>query len=135
MGYFTRVVREVFGEPISLPSHLRDAYPELGELRFRRGGLPLRIGGWALGRATVAAITLGRTIFVAASTRLEPELLLHEFRHFQQFSERRMFAVHYIWESLRRGYYSNRYECDARNYAARRLEPDPRNISAEDVQW
>lgn len=133
MGHFTRVAEVVLGVPISLPSHLRDAYPEFGELRFRRGGLPLRVGGWALGRATVAAITLGRTIFVAASTQLEPALLLHEFRHFQQFSERRTFPLRYIWESLRRGYYSNRYERDARMYAARRLEPAVRTNSVEDA--
>ena len=63
----------------------------------------------------------GRTIFLAPATRLEPELLLHEFRHVQQFSEVRTFPFRYIWESLRRGYHANRYEADARSYAARRL--------------
>lgn len=74
-----------------------------------------------LGQATVAAITLGRTIFLAPETRLDPELLLHEFRHVQQFTERRMFPFRYIWQSLRRGYHANRYEADARTYAANRL--------------
>jgi len=74
-----------------------------------------------LGQATVAAITLGRTIFLAPATRLDPELLLHELRHVQQFSERRTFPLRYIWESLRSGYHANRYEEDARTYAARRL--------------
>lgn len=74
-----------------------------------------------LGQATVAAITLGRTIFLASETRLDPELLLHEFRHVQQFTERRTFPFRYIWQSLRRGYHANRYEADARTYAANRL--------------
>jgi hypothetical protein len=29
--------------------------------------------------------------------------------------------VLYLWESLRRGYYQNRFEADARAYAARRV--------------
>jgi hypothetical protein len=121
LGYFEAVAREVVGKPIDLPSPLTDIWPELGELRYRRGGLPLRIGGWLLGQRTVAAITLGRTIFLASATRLDPELLLHEFRHVQQFSERKSFPLHYIWESLRRGYHANRYEADAREYASRRV--------------
>ncbi len=121
---------EIAGEPIALPDVLVSRFPELGEVSYRRGGFPLRVGGWFLGQGTVAGITLGNTVFLAAATRLEPELLLHEFRHVQQFSERRMFPFHYIWQSLTRGYYANRYEADARGYAARRLsrptgqEPD-----------
>lgn len=121
------------GEPLALPDALTDRYPELQTLRFRRGGLPLRIGGWMLGQATVAAITLGSTIFLAPETRLDPELLLHEFRHVQQFSERKMFPFHYIWQSLRRGYYANRYEADARSYAASRLGRKTGSASDEDA--
>ena len=123
----------LFGKHLALPRDLLDRYPELGELRFRRGGLPLRVGGWMLGQATVAAITLGRTIFLAPTTRLDPELLLHEFRHVQQFSERRTFPFRYIWESLRRGYHANRYEAEARSYAARRLERKTGPGSNEDT--
>src|SRR5678816_2430238 len=59
------------------------------------------------------------TIFLAGDTRFNPELLLHELRHVQQFAERKTFPLHYIWESLRRGYHANRFEVDARAYAAR----------------
>lgn len=121
------------GEHFALPDALTDRYPELLSLQFRRGGLPLRVGGWMLGQSTVAAITLGRTIFLAPHTRLDPELLLHEFRHVQQFSERKMFPFHYIWQSLRRGYYANRYEADARTYAAGRLERQTGSASDEDA--
>ena len=109
------------GDRLDLPDTIAARWPELGELRFRRGGAPLRLGGWVLGQASVAAITLGRTIFLAPGTRLDPELLLHELRHVQQFAERKTFPLRYIWESLRRGYYANRYEADARSYASRRL--------------
>ena len=119
MGYFAKVKEELLGRSVDLPAELGATWPELHELRFRRGGLPLRIGGIMLGQTTVAAITLGRTIFLARDTRFNPELLLHELRHVQQFAERRTFPLHYIWESLRRGYHSNRYEVDARDYASR----------------
>jgi hypothetical protein len=111
----------VVGTRLDLPDVLSSEWPELREIRFRRGGFPPRLGGWMLGRASVAAITLGRTIFLAPGTRLDPELLLHELRHVQQFAERKTFPLRYIWESLRRGYWSNRYEIDARSYAASRI--------------
>ena len=106
---------------LSLPDELVFNWPELVDITYRRGGIPLRVGGWLLGQSTVAAITLGRTIFLAPGTRLHPELLLHEYRHVQQFAESKTFPLHYIWESLTRGYYANRFEADARQYAERRL--------------
>ena len=116
-----------------LPVEITDRWPELGTLRYRRGGLPLRVGGWLLGRATVAAVTLGRTIFLSHGTRLDAELLLHEFRHVEQFSDARSFPLRYIWQSLRRGYHANRYEVDARSYAAGRLERSTRTSYEEDA--
>jgi len=133
MGYLTRIAHALVGRPEALPDAIRDEFPELSELTYRRGGLPLRIGGWALGKRTVAAITLGRTIFLAELTRLEAELLLHEFRHVEQFAEHRTFPLRYIWESLRRGYHANCYEADARRYAARRVVRTIRPSSPEDV--
>ncbi len=133
MGYFTKIGIGLVGKHLELPRALSSQWPEFEELRFRRGGLPLRIGGWLLGQAGVSAITLGRTIFLAPTTRLDPELLLHEFRHVQQFRERKTFPVRYIWESLRRGYYANRYEADARTYAASRLARSAAPGSNEDV--
>ena len=116
-----------------MPHALTDAWPELRELRYRQGGLPLRVGGWILGRSTVAAITIGRTIFLAPGTRPDPGLLLHELRHVQQFAERKTFPIRYLWESLRRGYYANRYEADARRYAASRLARPTGTGSKEDA--
>jgi hypothetical protein len=133
MGYLARVGRALIGEPLTLPERIAREYPELTGLRLRRGGLPPRIGGWMLGQSTVAAITLRRTIFFGTHTSLDAALLLHEFRHAEQFLERRSFPVRYIWESLRRGYDQNRYEIDARTYAARRLVKTARIPPAEEA--
>jgi hypothetical protein len=133
LGYFAKVTQELVGRSIDLPDELTVRWPELNQLRFRRGGLPLRIGGLLLGQATVAAITLGRTIFLARDTRFNPELLLHELRHVQQFAERKTFPLHYIWESLRRGYHANRFEVDARDYAARRVARNSGTGKSEDA--
>jgi hypothetical protein len=133
MGYLARVSRALIGEPLPLPERIAREYPELNGVRLRRGGLPPRVGGWMLGQATVAAITLWRTIFFGAHTSLDATLLLHEFRHVDQFLARRSFPVRYIWESLRRGYHQNRYEIDARTYAAGRLVKSARVPPAEEA--
>jgi len=133
LGYLAKVTEAFFGTSIQLPDEVIVSWPELLDLRYRRGGLPLRGGGFFLGQATVAAITLGKTIFLAPRTRLDPELLLHEYRHVQQFSESKSFPLHYIWESLRRGYHANRFEADARHYAARRLARNTVTGSDEDA--
>ncbi len=103
-------------------------YPELAQARYRRGGLPVRIGGLALGIGTVAAIALRRTVFLAPDTPLNPALLLHELRHVHQFLERGTFPIRYLWQSLRYGYSRNAYEVDARRYSALRLDPADEEI-------
>jgi hypothetical protein len=109
------------GRPVALPAPLLERYPELAEARWRRGGLAVRIGGWLLGRKSVAGITLWRTIWLAEHVSLEPELLLHELRHVHQFQDDRAFPLRYCWRSLRHGYADNPYESDARAYAAHRV--------------
>jgi hypothetical protein len=108
------------GRATRLPDSLLHDYPELGEARWRRGGLPPRVGGWCLGRSSVAAITLGRTIFLAPRAPLAPELLLHELRHVHQFAADRAFPLRYVLGSLRHGYARNPYEADACHFAASR---------------
>jgi hypothetical protein len=115
------VLRWLVGSPTALPGPLLARYPELGIARWRRGGLPPRIGGWCLGRRSVAAITLWRTIWLGEEGALAPELLLHELRHVHQFEADRAFPLRYLWRSLRHGYADNPYESDARAYAARRV--------------
>jgi Domain of unknown function (DUF4157) len=124
MGVGARFFTAVAGRKIDLPPALTDLYPELAEANYRRGGLAVRVGGWALGTSSAAAITLWRTIFVAQGTPLSAELLLHELRHVHQFLERRTFPLSYLWQSLRYGYSRNAYEIDARRYSALRLALD-----------
>ena len=109
------------GTPAEPPAELTERFPELRLARYRRGGLPPRVGGWALGRRSVAGITLWRTVFLAPDAALSAELLLHELRHVQQFGASRAFPLRYLWESVRRGYGDNRYEQDARAWARARL--------------
>ena len=110
----------VVGVPIELPSALLEQYPELRDAKWRRGGLAVRIGGWCLGQRSVSGITLWRTIWLAHSVVLQPELLLHELRHVHQFQADSFFPLRYIWRSVRYGYLNNPYEADARAFAARR---------------
>jgi hypothetical protein len=81
----------------------------------------VRVGGWCLGKSTVSAITLWRTIWLAPNIEPSAELLLHELRHVDQFEETRLFPILYLWQSVTRGYFRNRFEADARAYAASRV--------------
>jgi hypothetical protein len=117
----TRIFTTLIGSEISLPTALSERYPELARVHWRRGGLPVRVAGWFLGQSSAAAITLWGTVFLAPSAALVAELLLHEFRHVQQFEASATFPLRYLWESARRGYFANRFEVDAREYASRRL--------------
>jgi hypothetical protein len=121
MGAFSRLTAAVIGERIELPNELLARYPDLSAATYRRGGLSVRIAGWALGMSSAAAITLWKTIFIAPAVRLDAALLLHELRHVHQFSEHKAFPVSYLWQSIRHGYSRNAYEVDARQYSASRL--------------
>jgi hypothetical protein len=125
MGPLGYVVRALIGRPVALSDGVLRAYPELSRARWRRGGLPVRVGGWCLGQRTVAAITLWRTVWLAPDLEPSVELLLHELRHVHQFESSRIFPMLYVWESLRRGYFENRFESDARSYAAARVQENP----------
>jgi hypothetical protein len=116
-----RAVGTIIGEPTALPPRLVERYPELNRARWRRGGLPVRVGGWCLGQRSVAAITLWRTIWLASDVLPDAELLLHELRHVDQFEADATFPIRYLWESVTRGYVGNRFEVDARRYAAIRV--------------
>lgn len=115
----------VAGRPCVLPAPLLARYPELARARWRRGGLAPRVGGWCLGRRTVAGIALGRTVWLSPAAALAPALLLHELAHVEQFAGVRAFPLLYAWESLRRGYSRNRFELEADAFAARILAERP----------
>ena len=128
MGAGSRLVKALIGETLELPAEMLRQYPDLGQAQYRRGGLPVRIGGWALGTSTAAAITLWKTIFLAPDVALDPELLLHELRHVHQFLEHKAFPVSYLWQSIRYGYTRNAYEVDARRYSASRVRTGGKDL-------
>jgi Domain of unknown function (DUF4157) len=111
----------LIGRPIELPPSVTDRFPDLAAVRWRRGGLPVRVAGLFLGQPSVAAITLWRTVFLSPAAPMDPLLLLHELRHVHQFESSLAFPLLYVWESLIHGYRRNRFEADARAYAAQRL--------------
>jgi len=122
-----RLAQPLIRRQMTLPSDLLARHPELARARWRRGGLPVRVGGWCLGQSSVSAITLWRTIWVAPGITPSLELLLHELRHVDQFESSPAFPLLYMWESIRHGYSGNRFEIDARDYAATRLRDSQRS--------
>ena len=122
MGFGSGLVTALIGKRIELSADLVRRYPDLAQAAYRRGGIPVRVAGWALGTSTAAAITLWKTVFLAPQTELSPDLLLHELRHVHQFLAHRSFPLSYLWQSIRYGYTRNAYEVDARRYSASRLD-------------
>ena len=133
MGVVDQTLTALVGRSAPLPAALVARYPELAAIRLRTGGLPPRVAGWFLGRRTVSAITLWRTVFAAPDAPLDAELLLHELRHVHQFQGSSAFPILYLWESLRRGYHDNRYEADARKFAAHRVRDSRSDPPREEV--
>jgi hypothetical protein len=114
---FKTLICKTVGVRVGLPPDIIDAFPELASVTWRRGGLPLRLGGWFLGQNSVAAITLGTTVFLTLSRPPSIELLLHELGHVRQFRRDKTFPIRYLWESIRMGYSRNRFEAEADQFA------------------
>lgn len=66
------------------------------------------------------AMVLGKTIHLhntaAASFLKDEKWVKHELCHIRQFKQHGYFwfIIKYLWESLRKGYYNNRFEVEAR---------------------
>lgn len=78
-----------------------------------------RIAAWKLKSHSVA-IVIGSTIHLWNSSKDDflrnEKWLKHELCHIRQFKQYGYFTfiVKYLWESLRNGYYNNKYELEAR---------------------
>ena len=118
-------VHALVGRPLALPAELVTRHPVLHQAQWRLGGLPPRIGGWALGQSSVLGIAVGRTVFMAPHAQLDAALLLHEVAHVHQFERERGFLFRYLWESVRRGYGANRFEHEAEAFAESALLSHP----------
>lgn len=94
---------------ISLPS----------SVRIRENSFIARIAAWKLGTRNVA-IVIGHTIHLwncPEEAFLQQESWVkHELCHVRQYEQYGVagFIIRYLWESLRKGYYNNRFEVEAR---------------------
>ena len=72
-------------------------------------------------RAKTVAMVLGKTIHLHGTTKeiflADERWVNHEICHVNQFAAHGyvMFTLKYLWESLRVGYYNNKYEVEARS--------------------
>lgn len=79
-----------------------------------------KIAAWKLKTGSVAMV-LGKTIHLHNTSKegflMDERWLKHELCHVRQFKEHGyfMFLVKYLWESIKKGYYNNRFEVEARN--------------------
>ncbi len=70
------------------------------------------------------AMVIGHTVFLYGASRDEflktTSWRLHECRHVWQYEEWGMlrFLLLYVLDWMRKGYYNNRFEADARNFEA-----------------
>lgn len=66
------------------------------------------------------AITIGETVYLYNTTKeaflSDRKWLRHEMQHVKQFQQYGLvrFVVLYVWESIRKGYYNNKWEVEAR---------------------
>jgi hypothetical protein len=78
-----------------------------------------RIAAWKLGAESVA-IVLGKTIYLHNTSTVEflqnEQWVRHELCHIRQFREHGFvpFIFKYLLESLKHGYYNNKFEMEAR---------------------
>lgn len=78
-----------------------------------------KIAAFKLSSHSVAMV-LGKTIHLYNTTKEDflqnEKWVKHELCHIQQFRQHGYigFIAKYLWESLRKGYYNNRFEVDAR---------------------
>ncbi len=78
-----------------------------------------KIAAWKLSSNSVAMV-IGKTIHLHNTTQKEflqnEKWLKHELCHIKQFKQHGFagFIAKYLWESLKKGYYNNKYEVEAR---------------------
>jgi hypothetical protein len=72
--------------------------------------------GWPL------AVTSPRRVYLRYSAKeffAYPELVVHEYFHvIRQWQTGRLTLTRYVWQSIRRGYWNNPFEIEAREFAA-----------------
>jgi Domain of unknown function (DUF4157) len=93
---------------------------EIKHVRIKEGSWLARLAARKLGVRQVA-LTLGDTIHLCRTSREEfldnPRWVKHEMVHVEQFRHFGFwnFLGRYLWETVRKGYYMNRFEVEARS--------------------
>ena len=89
------------------------------QFTIKENSFVARIAAFKLGTKSVAIVT-GKTIHLHNATKEEflqnKRWVKHELCHIRQFQQHGyfVFIVKYLWESIRTGYYNNKYEAEAR---------------------
>jgi|SRR6478672_5374241 len=89
------------------------------EFRIKENSWIASIAAWKLGAESVA-IVFGKTIHLANTSRSEflsnDSWVKHELCHVRQYQQHGYlgFLCKYLWESIRKGYYLNKFEAEAR---------------------
>jgi Domain of unknown function (DUF4157) len=93
------------------------------EFRVKENSWLAGIAAWKLGSNAVAMV-LGKTIHLHHISKADflqnKRLFRHELCHVRQYQQHGFiwFLVQYLWESVRKGYYHNKFEVEARKAEA-----------------
>lgn len=120
-----RAARHLFGQRYRMPAKAclaleRVFGASVGTVKVIEHSPYARVhrGAIATTRPNRILLAISGDAFVA-----DPELLLHEYFHvMRQWSTGRLTRWRYLVESARNGYWSNRFEVEARNFAASAVE-------------
>jgi hypothetical protein len=111
-------------DPARLPAHVSAALESIfGEpvagVRIVPRSTYARLHGRASATTRRNRILLRGSL---AEFAADPALMLHEYFHvLRQWAPRRLSILGYLLESLRRGYWNNRFEIEAREFTAAHL--------------
>lgn len=89
------------------------------KVRIKENSIVAKIAAWKLGAGTMA-ITIGRTIYLHNTAKsvflTDSSWVNHEVMHVLQFQKYGLirFVVMYLLESIKRGYFNNKWEVEAR---------------------
>ena len=116
---------DMMGHRVHLPDEWALTLGALfGDAAVRRVEVRERVW-WLRPLPWVAAITGPSRVWLRGRAQdffADPALVLHEYYHvIDQWDTRRLSVLRYLSESLRVGYWRNRYEVEARGFAAREL--------------
>jgi hypothetical protein len=89
------------------------------KVRIKENSWVARVAAAKL-RSNKIAFTFGHTIYLFNTSKADfisdQNWVCHELMHVKQFEQYGLlpFLLKYLWESIRKGYYRNKYEAEAR---------------------